>query len=91
MSLTGINPTFFKVVGNPKGIAKFEKFPNGDMIYLMDGGLNNKNSNIEIIDLNSNTSISFKLKIKKGEEEKFIHLKCKPNGNTQSTLEIEKS
>jgi hypothetical protein len=91
MSLTGINPTFFKVVGNPKGIAKFEKFPNGDMIYLMDGGLNNKNSNIEIIDLNSNTSISFKLKIKKGEEEKFIHLKCKPNGNTQSTLEIEKA
>ena len=92
MSLTGINPTFFKVIGSSKGIAKDEKYNAGEMIELMDSGLNNPNSTITIIDRNSNASVIFQLKVKKGEEDpKEIQISCKPNGNTQATLEIEKS
>ncbi len=92
MSLTGINPTFFKVIGSSKGVAKEDKFPAGEMIELMDFGLNNAGSNITIIDRNTNASIIFQLKIRKGEEPtKDIQFTCKPNGNTQATLEIEKS
>ena len=62
------------------------------MIELMDSGLNNPNSTITIIDRNSNASVIFQLKVKKGEEDpKEIQISCKPNGNTQATLEIEKS
>jgi hypothetical protein len=91
MSLTGVNPTFFKIIGSSKGVAKYDKYPAGEMIYLMAGGMNNPDSEIEIRDLNSNSSIIFNLKVKKGEEEsKWIQFTCKPNGNTQATLEIEK-
>jgi len=92
MSLTGINPTFFKVIGNSNGVAKDEKYPAGEMIYLMDGGLENPKSVINVTDLNSNTSVKFNLTIRKGEEDpKDIQFSCKSNGNTQATLEIEKS
>ena len=92
MSLTGVNPTFFKVIGNSNGVAKDEKYPAGEMIYLMDGGLENPNSIINITDLNSNTSVKFNLKIRKGEDmSKDVQFTCKSNGNTHATLEIEKS
>lgn len=91
MSLTGVNPTFFKIIGSGKGVAKYDKYPAGEMIYLMDGGMGNPESVIDIKDLNTNSSIIFNLRIRKGEEEpKDIQFTCKPNGNTQSTLEIEK-
>lgn len=92
MSLTGVNPTFFKVIGSTKGSAKLEKYPAGEMIYLMDAGLDNPGSKIDVKDLNSNTSVIFTLNVRKGEEpSKFIQFACKSNGNTQATLEIEKS
>jgi hypothetical protein len=91
MSLTGLNPTFFKVTGNSKGVAKYEKFTAKELITLEDGGLGNKDSIIKIKDLNSNTSVVFNLRIRKGEElPKDVQFVCRPNGNVQSTLEIEK-
>ena len=92
MSLTGVNPTFFKVIGNTKGVAKEDKFPTGERIELMDDGLNNKGSHITIIDRNSNASIIFRFRIRKSteSEDKDIQFTCKPNGNIQATLEIEK-
>ncbi len=92
MSLTGVNPTFFKVIGSTRGTASDEKYPAGEMIELMDAGLENPNSVITITDLNTNASVKFNLTIKKGEDSpKDIQFSCKPNGNTQATLEIEKS
>jgi len=90
MSLTQVNPTFFKCVGSSKGSAKIDKFSAGQTITLLYDGLKSKDSEIEIIDLNSNGAIKFLFKIKKGEDHKFVQLTCKPNGNTQATLEIEK-
>ena len=91
MSLTGLNPTFFKVTGNTKGVAKYDKFPAKELITLEDGGLGHKDSIIKIKDVNSNSSIVFNIKIRKGEEEpKDVQFVCRPNGNTQATLEIEK-
>ena len=61
------------------------------MITLEDGGLGHKDSIIKIKDVNSNSSIVFNIKIRKGEEEpKDVQFVCRPNGNTQATLEIEK-
>ena len=91
MSLTGLNPTFFKITGNSKGVAKYEKFPAKELITLEDGGLGHKDSIIKITDSNSNSSIIFNLKIRKGEDPpKYVQFVCRPNGNIQSTLEIEK-
>ena len=90
MSLTGVNPTFFKFIGSSKGNAKIDKFPKGEMIYLLDHGLGDKRSIVEIIDRNSSSEVIFKFRIKKGEDEKSVVLKCRPNGSKQSTLEIEK-
>jgi hypothetical protein len=90
MSLTGVNPTFFKFIGSSNGSAKVDKFPAGDMIYLMDNGLGHKGSVLDIIDRNTSSEIIFKFRIMKGEEEKSVVLKCRPNGSRQSTLEIEK-
>jgi hypothetical protein len=90
MSLTGVNPTFFKFSGSSSGSAKVDKFPAGDMIYLMDNGLGHKGSILDIIDRNTSSEIIFKFRIMKGEEEKSVVLKCRPNGSRQSTLEIEK-
>jgi hypothetical protein len=90
MSLTGVNPTFFKFMGSSKGNAKVDKFPKGEMIYLLDHGLGDKRSSIDIVDRNSNAEVMFRFRIKKGEYEKPIILKCRPNGGVQSTLEIEK-
>lgn len=90
MSLVQVNPTFFKCVGSSKGTAKIDKFYAGQTITLLYDGLRSKNSEITIIDLNSNVAIKFLFKIKKGEDHKFVQLTCKPNGNTQATLEIEK-
>jgi hypothetical protein len=90
MSLTGVNPTFFKFIGSSKGNAKIDKFPKGEMIYLLDHGLGDKRSVVEIIDRNSSSEVIFKFRIKKGEDEKSVVLKCRPNGSKQSTLEIEK-
>lgn len=90
MSLTGVNPTFFKFIGSSKGNAKIDKFPKGDMIYLLDHGLGDKRTVVEIIDRNSSSEIIFKFRIKKGEDEKTVVMKCRPNGSKQSTLEIEK-
>jgi hypothetical protein len=90
MSLTGVNPTFFKLMGSSKGNAKIDKFTKGDMIYLLDHGLGSKGSQIEIIDRNSSSEVIFKFRIKKGELEQNVVLKARPNGSKQSTLEIEK-
>ncbi len=90
MSLVGVNPTFFKCIGSTKGNAEINKFSAGQTITLLHDGLKSKESEITIIDLNSNAAIKFLFKIKKGEDHKFIQLTAKPNGNTQATLEIEK-
>jgi hypothetical protein len=91
MSLTGVNPTFFKLVGSSKGDAKIDKFTSGDMIYLLDHGLGNRGSIIEIIDRNSAAEVKFKFRVKKGEEDLNVTLKTRPNGDgRQCTLEIER-
>jgi len=90
LSLSGVNPTFFKVIGSTTGTAKLEKFNSGETITLLYDGLKSKNSKIIIRDLNSNNSISFEFLIRKGEENKMIVLEARTNGNTQATLEIKR-
>ena len=90
MSLTGVNPTFFKLSGSTKGPAKSDKFPRGEIIYLLDHGLGDPRSVVKIIDRNSNQEVIFSFRIKKGEEEKTVYMKARPNGAKQATLEIEK-
>jgi hypothetical protein len=89
-SISGVNPTFFKITGNSNGIPNITKFQAGETISMLQNGVNSKDSTVKIIDRNSNKQIIFLFDIAKGEHSYHIHLNARPNGNIQSTLEIEK-
>lgn len=90
MSLSGVNPTFWKIVGSSTGDAKISEFPAGSAIHLLDGGLNSKKSTITIVDKNSNNSVRFEMRIRKGEHDHEVVLNARSNGGKQATLEIVK-
>ena len=54
-SLTGVNPTYFKVTGNSKGEASVKPFPAESNAQLKPG------TKLEIIDKGSNGSIQIDL------------------------------
>lgn len=89
-SISGVNPTFFKVAGNSNGTPSITKFQAGETISMLQNGVNSKDSTVRIIDRNSNKQVIFLFDIAKGEHSYHIHLNARPNGNIQSTLEIEK-
>jgi len=83
LSLTGYNPTFFKVKGNNSGKAgSAEKYEAGGGIEL----LNNK---IDITDTNSNAGITFSFKVKNNDlGTGTMKMNIRFNGTTQATLEM---
>ena len=87
MSLSGINPTFFKVIGNSKGnTSKEEHNVAGETISLLE---NPGQASIFIIDSNTNSEVIMKMNIIKGEHHYSIQYKFRSNGNKQSTAEIQ--
>ena len=89
LSLTGVNPTFFKVTGQKSGApGKVDKFTRGQNItlYNVDGDYDP----IEIIDSSSFGGLIIKFKIEKGGEPYSVTINARNNGNTQGTLEVQK-
>lgn len=92
LSLSGINPTFFKLVGSKSLDAAIQptKFPAGGVVTLYPTGPDKRNADIACSDRNTNTGISFDMVIQKGEEICDVRLTARPNGMKQVTLEIER-
>ena len=87
LSLTGLNPTFFKVTGQRSGEpGKVTKFKRGQNIILhnVDGNY----EPIKLIDSPNIGGIKLLFKIDKGGEVNSILINARNNGNTQGTLEI---
>ena len=83
LSLTGYNPTFFKVKGDKSGGAKkAEKYEAGGGIELVD-------NKIEITDTNTNAGITFIFKVKNNDlGTGDMKMNIRFNGTTQATLEM---
>jgi len=89
LSLTGVNPTFFKVTGQKSGApGKVDKFSKGQNItlYNVDGDYDP----IQIEDSSSFGGLKINFKIEKGGEPYSVSINARNNGNTQGTLEVQK-
>ena len=89
LSLTGVNPTFFKVTGQKSGApGKVDKFSRGQnvVLYNVDGDF----EPIEIIDSSTFGGLVIKFKIEKGGDPYSVTINARNNGNTQGTLEVQK-
>ena len=89
LSLTGVNPTFFKVTGQKSGApGKVDKFPRGQnvILYNVDGDY----EPIKIEDSSSFGGLKINFKIEKGGEPYSVSINARNNGNTQGTLEVQK-
>ena len=87
-SLTGVNPTFFKVSGDPKGEAKVIRFPAESSAELTKG------KEIEIIDKGTAGSIQIIISVTSldprsddTKEFNFI-MNIRSNGTGQNTIEL---
>ncbi len=90
-SLTGVNPTYFKVTGNSKGEASIKPFPAESNAQLKPG------TKLEIIDKGSNGSIQIDLTLEVLDnaknsirDEKFT-MNIRSNGTGQNTIELTPS
>ena len=89
LSLTGVNPTFFKVTGQKSGApGKVDKFPRGQnvILYNVDGDYDP----IQINDTSSFGGLKIDFKIEKGSQPYSVSINARNNGNTQGTLEVQK-
>ena len=89
LSLTGVNPTFFKVTGQKSGApGKVDKFPRGQnvILYNVDGDYDP----IQINDTSSFGGLKIDFKIEKGGQPYSVSINARNNGNTQGTLEVQK-
>jgi hypothetical protein len=89
LSLTGVNPTFFKVTGQKSGApGKVDKFPRGQnvVLYNVDGDF----EPIEIEDSSTFGGLKINFKIEKGGTPYSVSINARNNGNTQGTLEVQK-
>ena len=89
MSLTDVNPGFFKIIGHSSGSnAKVESFPRGTniILYNKDGDY----KDINIVDTDSYGGVRILFHILKQGKPYFVQLSARNNGKTQGTLEIEK-
>ena len=92
MSITGANPTFFKIIGKSNGsIANIpDKYPAGATAQLTPG------TNIEIKDGSKNGSLIVHLEVDilngpEVEKSYVLELVARSNGNKQNTIEIQKA
>ena len=89
LSLTGVNPTFFKVTGQKSGApGKVDKFPRGQnvILYNVDGDY----EPIQIVDSPTFGGLKINFKIEKGGQPYSVSINARNNGNTQGTLEVQK-
>ena len=89
LSLTGVNPTFFKITGEKSGnISKADAFPRGQnvILYNVDGDY----EPIQVIDSSSFGGLKIDFKIEKGGQPYSVSINARNNGNTQGTLEVQK-
>ena len=88
LSLTGVNPTFFKLTGKSSGEpASVETFKRGSNVILYN--IEGEYEPIEIIDTPSFGGLKLKFKIEKGGDIYNVLLNARNNGTTQGTLEIQ--
>ena len=89
LSLSGINPTFFKVTGQKSGEpGKVDVFPRGQniVLYNVDGDYDP----IEIQDSLTFGGLKIDFTIEKGGKPYSVSINARNNGNTQGTLEVQK-
>ena len=89
LSLTGVNPTFFKITGQKSGaLGKADKFTRGQnvILYNVDGDY----EPIQIEDTSSFGGLKINFKIEKGGQPYAVSINARNNGNTQGTLEVQK-
>ena len=89
LSLTNVNPTFFKVTGQKSGApGKVDKFEKGQnvILYNVDGDY----EPIKIEDTSSFGGLKINFKIEKGGQPYAVSINARNNGNTQGTLEVQK-
>ena len=89
LSLTKVNPTFFKVTGQKSGApGKVDKFEKGQnvILYNVDGDYDP----IQIDDTSAFGGLKIDFKIEKGGQPYSVSINARNNGNTQGTLEVQK-
>ena len=89
LSLTKVNPTFFKITGQKSGVpGKVDKFERGQnvILYNVDGDYDP----IQINDTSSFGGLKIDFKIEKGSQPYSVSINARNNGNTQGTLEVQK-
>ncbi len=89
LSLTGVNPTFFKVTGQKSGApGKVDKFSRGQNVVLFN--VDGDYDPIQIEDSPTFGGLKLFFKIEKGGEPYSVSINARNNGNTQGTLEVQK-
>ncbi len=89
LSLTGVNPTFFKLTGKSNGEpAKVETFKRGAAVELFN--IDGDYEPIEIIDTPTFGGLKLDFMVEKAGEIHTVLLNARNNGTTQGTLEIQK-
>ena len=89
LSLTGVNPSFFKVTGQKSGVSgKVDSFKRGEniILYNIDGDY----EPIQISDELEFAGLKINFKIEKGGKPYSVIINARPNGNIQGTLEVQK-
>tara|TARA_R110001592_G_scaffold91309_1_gene267372 strand:+ start:461 stop:1969 length:1509 start_codon:yes stop_codon:yes gene_type:complete len=89
LSLTGVNPTFFKITGQKSGTpGNVDEFPRGQniILYNVDGDYDP----IKIDDESNFGGLKINFKIEKGGTPYSVTINARNNGNTQGTLEVQK-
>lgn len=88
MSLTGVNPTFFKLIGLRSGEnAELTTFKKGQNVIL--NNVDGKYDPIEIKDESTFGGLKLEFNILKGGKPFSVVINARNNGNTQGTLEIQ--
>jgi len=89
LSLSGINPTFFKVTGQTSGApGRVDKFPRGQNVALFnEDGVYEP---IQIKDTENFGGLKIDFIIEKGGKPYTVSISARNNGNTQGTLEVQK-
>jgi hypothetical protein len=88
LSLSGVNPTFFKITGQKSGESgKADVFPRGQniILYNVDGDYDP----IKIEDSSTFGGLKINFKIEKGGKPYSVSINARNNGNTQGTLEVQ--
>ena len=89
LSLTGVNPTFFKVTGKKDGTpGNADRFKRGENIILFN--VDGDYEPIKIMDTPTFGGLKVIFKIEKGGEPYSVAINARNNGNTQGTLEVQK-